>query len=68
MNATFISQIETESTGGGVMNDYVTLKDGKVILIHECGICLFPNIETAKSSDCDGAIGAIDFPDGEITI
>jgi len=62
MNATFVKDIRTENTGGGVMNDYIELKNGKVILIYEEGIMLFDNLHDAKN-EIDRSRGLIEFPE-----
>lgn len=44
-NSTFITEISTEQTGGGVMNDFLTMDDGTVLVICDHMIALYNSIE-----------------------
>jgi hypothetical protein len=45
MNCAFIDRIETESTGGHTMVDFVILKDGRVLGISDDCVCLYKSID-----------------------
>lgn len=41
----FIERVETEDTGGGIINDVVYLKDGTALRISDELICLYRSAE-----------------------
>lgn len=56
---TFIKSVYTEQTGGGMMVDYVVLKDGKVITLNDEGLAVYPNIDATY--DASESYGSIDY-------
>ncbi len=51
MKTTYVKSIETEQTGGGVMLDYVTLKNGYVIVIGEDMVCVYRSMDDFEAGD-----------------
>jgi len=45
MNATFVTKVEMQETGGGLDVDFVHLKSGHVIGISEDAIVLYDSVE-----------------------
>jgi hypothetical protein len=51
MNATFVKSISTESTGGNVMNDIITLDDSKIIVISNDMIGYYNSLESYENNE-----------------
>ncbi|MDD5356441.1 MAG: hypothetical protein PHY56_07900 [Candidatus Omnitrophica bacterium] len=51
MNTTYIQEVRTENTGGGIMVDFVTLIDGKVIVILSDMIAIYKNMEDYDNNE-----------------
>jgi len=66
MNATYVTKIETENTGGGCMVDFVTLWDGRVIAINDEMLCMYESLkhfwDSVDSGEPNGAIGSFWIP------
>lgn len=45
MDATYISKITTENTGGGCMVDFIYLSDGRVMTLNDECVCIFESVQ-----------------------
>lgn len=62
MNATtIIASIQTVQTGGGILVDFVTLKNGKIITISDECVVVHPDMESAMDGTGDRIEGVIYF-------
>jgi hypothetical protein len=51
METTFINSMYTENTGGGVMCDFITLTDGKLMVISVDMIGIYDNMDSFNNGD-----------------
>lgn len=57
----FVKEVFTQDTGGGMMCDFILLKDGTVLVLSEEAIVLYPSLE-AWEDDISQQIGTIFRP------
>lgn len=51
MDATFIESVRTENTGGNIMVDFITLKDGHIITVSDGVIGLYQNMNHFENNE-----------------
>jgi hypothetical protein len=56
LDATYVSQLGTENTGGGCMVDFITLKDGRVLTLNDEAIGVFMSKDAFYDDNGDNAL------------
>lgn len=60
MSLSMIESVRAEHTGGGCMVDFILLKDGRLIVIDENCLVLYPGVDAFYAGDGEGNFD--DFP------
>jgi len=50
-DSVFVADLRTENTGGGVMVDFITLKDGRIIAIGDNGIYVCSSLQSFDNGE-----------------
>jgi len=69
MKHEFINNIETYNSGGNVMIDAITLKDGRYIVISDEVMCIYGSKEDFENGECvenDKCIELYDYRDMDV--